>query len=86
MVFEGKAWSVFNKISLETPPSCVKLWIFGVFYQNFRKYKAKSSLAGEFCRILANDTSTIPLKMAVLLKKLSFGEILLKAHTNCKLV
>ena len=33
--------SVFNEISLETLPSCIKLWNFGVFFWNSENTRAK---------------------------------------------
>ena len=46
--FENKAWSVFNEISLEALPSCIKLWNFGVFSQNFGNTRPKMALMMDF--------------------------------------
>ena len=37
VVFESDTWSVFNKILLETLPSCIKMWSFGVFFQKYQE-------------------------------------------------
>ena len=53
VVFKSKTWSGFSEISLETLPSCIELWNFGLFFQNFGKYQAKSSFDGKIWGILA---------------------------------
>ena len=52
VVFESETWSVFKQNFTGNTSKLYKIVKFWYIFQNFGKYQAKSSLYGEFCRIL----------------------------------